>query len=63
MLREADANGDGKVSKEELTELLTGNLIHTDVLSQYDPRIKDGAEGLTQMHESLSDPHSSSGEH
>lgn len=38
MLREADANGDGRVSREEFTELLSVGSI-PDGLSQYDPRL------------------------
>ena len=38
MLREADANGDGRVSREEFTELLSMGTI-PDGLSQYDPRL------------------------
>ena len=38
MLREADANGDGRVSREEFTELLSAGTV-PDGLSQYDPRL------------------------
>lgn len=38
MLREADANGDGRVSREEFAELLSAGSI-PDGLSQYDPRL------------------------
>lgn len=40
MLREADENGDGKVSREEFRELLVGCSSTPDSLSQYDPRLK-----------------------
>ena len=38
MLREADANGDGRVSKEEFTDLLAASSL-PDNLGQYDPRL------------------------
>ena len=41
MLREADANGDGRVSREEFSELLMGAAdANPDALSAYDPRLK-----------------------
>ena len=39
MLREADANGDGRVSREEFNALLAGGSI-SDQLDQYDARLK-----------------------
>jgi hypothetical protein len=40
MLREADANGDGKISREEFTQLLASSVV-PDSLSFYDTRLGD----------------------
>jgi hypothetical protein len=38
MLREADANGDGRISRQEFTELLQSSVV-PDSLSLYDDRL------------------------
>lgn len=55
MLREADENGDGKVSREEFRELLVGSSSTPDSLSQYDPRLKHFAidEDLGKLKEEV----------
>lgn len=45
MLREADANGDGLVSREEFSTLLTETHL-PDSLDQYDPRLQ---QSVTEM--------------
>lgn len=42
MLREADLNGDGRISREEFCDLLVGSTV-PDTLMQYDPRIRSHA--------------------
>lgn len=45
MLREADANGDGLVSREEFSTLLTETHL-PDSLDQYDPRLQQSVTEL-----------------
>jgi len=55
MLREADSNGDGKVSREEFAELLTSGPA-PDVLSHYDPRLRGLPADLTSVDSELDPP-------
>ena len=48
MLREADQNGDGKVSREEFADLLTAGPT-PDVLSHYDPRVRGPAADMSTV--------------
>jgi calcium-dependent protein kinase len=50
MLREADANGDGKISRQEFTKLLQSSVV-PDSLSFYDDRLgsRDQAAGQAQQ--------------
>lgn len=46
MLREADANGDGLVSREEFSSLLADSHNLPDSLDQYDSRLQ---QSITEM--------------
>lgn len=48
MLREADTNGDGKVSREEFADLLTAGP-NPDILSHYDSRLRGFPTDLTSV--------------
>lgn len=48
MIREADTNGDGKVSREEFADLLTAGP-NPDILSHYDARIRGFPTDLTSL--------------
>jgi len=48
MLREADTNGDGKISREEFTDLLTSGP-NPDILSHYDARLRGFPTDLTSV--------------
>lgn len=52
MLREADTNGDGRVSREEFSDLLTAGST-VDGLNQYDARLRGAPPDLASVDEEL----------
>lgn len=52
MLREADVNGDGRVSRQEFADMLTAGSV-SDGLNQYDSRLRGVPTDLTSIDEEL----------